>query len=100
MFRRCLRNRSFCTCVHTQAPNDIMQKVRKMTRALFKVQRDTRQVRLLLDSGKPFVNQGWEFTFEDVRHTVKRDSSADPVGPHSILSRFDHYTLPRSLLWF
>jgi hypothetical protein len=47
-----------------------------MARAIFMVHRDTHEVRLFLDSYKPSLNYGLEFTFENVRDSFNSDCAA------------------------
>src|SRR5580704_4850078 len=99
MHGRSPRNRSFRPCVEAQAVNDIMQKVRKMARALIIAQRNMREFRLLLDSDKPFANHSLEFTFQDVRHALRREGAATQLGPPCGLKSLRHFTLHRSPFW-
>src|SRR5450631_241620 len=61
-----------------------MHKPRKMARALFIVQRNTRQFRHILNSDKPFLNQSSKFTIENIRHTLNRDCTTAPVCSHTL----------------
>src|ERR1700722_10468780 len=99
MHGRSLRNRSFRPYVQAQAVNDIMQKVRKMARALNIAQRNMHESRLLLDSDKPFVNHSLEFTFQDIRHALTRDGAATQPGPPCGLKSLRHFSLHRSPFW-
>ena len=46
---------------------------------------------LLLNSAKPFPNQSAKFTFESIRHTLNRGSTAAPVCPRSLYG-CSHFT--------
>jgi hypothetical protein len=61
--------------------------MRKMTRALIVGQRDMRYVRLILNSGKPRLNQRAHFTLKDVRHRLY---IAGPRRGTLELKRLDH----------
>src|ERR1700730_15278162 len=74
--------------------------MRKMAWALFKVQRNTRQVRLVLDANKPIRNHGIDFALENVRHSFHRARiPALPWAGHK-LCRFAHYILRSSVFRF
>jgi hypothetical protein len=47
-----------------------MQQKREMTGALFIVQRDMHEVRVLLDTVQPILNQWLEFAFENLCHAL------------------------------
>src|ERR1700683_445334 len=61
-----------------------------MARAILEAQRNTRQVRLLLDARKPVLNHGIKFAFEDVCHTLKFNSIVLRFGVRRRLYRIDH----------
>src|SRR6266852_508268 len=77
-----------------------MQKMRKMARAIFKVERNTLEVRLLLDSRKPIHNHRLEFAFKNVRHALNGGSIPALSGARQKHYRFAHSVLPRSILRF
>jgi hypothetical protein len=66
-----------------------------MARPFFKVQRDTLQVWLLLDSSKPIHNHRLEFTIKDVRHTLNSGGTVIRFGCPSVPYRLGQYTLLR-----
>ena len=62
-----------------------MQKMRKMARAFFKVERNTLEVRFLLDSSKPILNHGVEFAFKNVCHALNGSTIPVSLDPSQTL---------------
>ena len=46
-----------------------------MARAFLIIQRDSSEIRLLLDSGEPFLNHDVELPFENACHSLSRTST-------------------------
>jgi hypothetical protein len=67
-----------------------VEKLRKMARAFFEAQRNTGEVWLFLNSGKPILNYAIKVMFEDVCHTLNFESIAPPFGARYRFYRMDH----------
>jgi hypothetical protein len=66
--------------MQTQPRNYVMQKLRKVARAIFKAQRNRLQVWLLLDPSKPINDHILVFTLDNVCHALNSGSTSIRLG--------------------
>src|ERR1700722_9445879 len=61
-----------------------------MARTVFKTQRDSSQLRLLIDSHEPFPNYDIEVALENICDTLNNDGAGTPAGHVRRVCRLSH----------
>src|ERR1700722_5388779 len=63
-----------------------------MARAVLKTQRDSSQLRLLIDSHEPFLNYSIQVALENICDTLNNDGTGTPAGHVRRVCRSSHET--------